>query len=139
MTTVPSNSFPSRSMFTPRYSLTRVSDSGIDLQQFSSVIPQFDGCTSQPLQLVPQPSSSTSEQNVTYQCDNCQEVFESTNQLEKHIEENEFVCEECKLCFLSEYDYDLHEHEIHCQSYHTYNLVSPRTKQKAIQRLLAEN
>ena len=40
---------------------------------------------------------------------------------------------------LSEYDYDLHEHEFHRQSYYTYNLVSPRTKQKAIQRLLAEN
>ena len=71
-------------------------------------------------------------------CDSCREVFECQDLLNKHIEKYEYACEDCRLCFSSEYEHDLHEHAEHPGDYFKYNKVSPRTKQKAI-RYLTDN
>ena len=92
---------------------------------FVSPIPQLDGDGSRDIL---QPS---------VKCDSCCEVFESQDLLNEHIEKYEYTCEDCRLCFSSEYEHDVHEHTEHPSDYFKYNKVSPRTKQNAIRYLTA--
>ena len=75
---------------------------------------------------------------VPIQCDTFQEVFEDQQHLEQHVEKYEFACEDCNLCFLSQFEYDTHEYAEHPRTYFTYNHVSPRTKLERTQ-LLADS
>ena len=68
--------------------------------QFGGCIPQLDGCVKL-------------KDTVPIQCDTCQEVFEDQQHLEQHVEKYEFACEDCNLCFLSQFEYDLHEYAEH--------------------------
>ena len=89
---------------------------------------------------IPQLDGGGSSRNVVQQrvkCDACRELFESQELLNEHMEIFEYGCEDCELCFSSEFEHDVHEHAVHPTEYFTYNKVSPRTKQKAIRYLNA--
>ena len=99
------------------------------LTESNQQIPQLDGGQYQ--------DSSYSRVSLQHpiQCESCREVFHSQDDLTNHIKKYDYMCEDCELCFSSEYEHDVHEHAVHPINYYKYNPVSPRTKQKAIQRL----
>ena len=80
---------------------------------FDNHIPQLDG-----IELV--------KDNI--KCENCRELFGTRHLLEKHVEDYEYICEECSSCFKTQYDYDLHEYSEHQEDYFKYNQVTPTTK-----------
>ena len=102
--------------------LAFLSESNQQIPQLDGGLHQDSGCVSVSLQ-------------HQIQCESCHEIFDSQDDLTNHIEKYEYTCEDCELCFLSEYEHDIHEHAVHPLNYYKYNAVSPRTKQKAIQCL----
>ena len=74
----------------------------------------------------------------TYKCENCQELFGTAQLLDTHVQEYEFVCEECSLCFQTQYKYELHEHSEHPATYFNFNKVTPTTKMHITRRLASE-
>ena len=84
------------------------------------VIPQMDG-----IELVKE----------SLKCENCRELFGTSELLENHTLEYDYVCEECAMCFKGQYNYDLHEHLEHPEDYFKYNKVSPTTKMQLTRRL----
>ena len=62
-----------------------------------NIIPQLDGCHSEQV----------------LNCENCETTFETDDQLQKHMQEHEWGCDDCKLCCTSKYFVDLHELEHH--------------------------
>ena len=112
-------------------SITRLNPSSRNLNgihQLSSdfSIPQIDGCGSEGLV------------TDSMKCENCHVLFGTSQLLDNHIEECEYVCDECCLCFKTEYNFDLHEHSEHREEYFKYNKVTPTTKMQRI-KLLARN
>ena len=71
----------------------------------------------------------------TFKCENCQLLFATPQLLDNHVQEYDYVCDECSLCFKGQYHYDLHEHAEHPEDYFKFNQVSPNTKLQLTRRL----
>ena len=70
-----------------------------------------------------------------FKCEDCSNSFPNQQQLNDHVEKVMYVCEECAICYFSEYEYDIHKHDQHRAEYFEYNKLTPRRKRQAIQRL----
>ena len=89
----------SSSCQTPRPSSVSVisTNNSLNTMNEENFIPQLDGCQSMQMHI----------------CENCETTFETDEQLEKHMQEHEWGCDDCKLCCTSKYFVDLHELEHH--------------------------
>ena len=72
-------------------------------------------------------------------CEYCHFEFLSQDQLEAHEEKMIAACEECGLCFESEYLSDVHEHDKHTEEYFEVNSLTPTSKRRAYERLKLES
>ena len=72
-------------------------------------------------------------------CEYCHFEFLSQDQLEAHAEKMIAACEECGLCFESEYLSDVHEHDKHTEEYFEVNSLTPTSKRRAYERLELES
>ena len=64
------------------------------------------------------------------QCDNCDVMLE--NEVERKLHENnyQFGCEDCRLCFKSEHQYDVHELNEHPEVFYAHhNISDPAVRQ----------
>ena len=94
---------------------------------FSSSIPQN----------IPQLDGQMESGSPDFECSDCSKTFISQQDVDQHMEETTAVCDECGLCLMTEFENDIHEYEFHQEEYFKYNKLTPRSKQRAIQRLQA--
>ena len=71
-------------------------------------------------------------------CEYCQVEFSSRDQLEAHAGQMIAACEECGLCFESEFISDVQEHDIHTEEYFQVNSLTPTRKRRAYERFQLE-
>ena len=62
------------------------------------------------------------------QCDNCHKCFETRDQLTDHDELHQFGCDDCGICYTSQYFADLHELAEHPGTYYALNIIPHSTK-----------
>ena len=62
-------------------------------------------------------------------CENCSEAFQAYELLKKHNEEHQFVCDDCFMCFTSQFHADLHELEKHPDSVYAVKYIPNSTKE----------
>ena len=90
------------------------------------VIQQMDGC------------DDIEDITVTFQCEDCQETFTEEDVYINHMDSERYFCEECKICFLVQLEYDKHEYELHTAEYFRVSKLTPTRKHLAIERLNQE-
>ena len=62
-------------------------------------------------------------------CETCSETFQKDELLTKHTEENQFVCDDCFICFTTQFHADLHKLDKHPDSVYAANYIPNSTKQ----------
>ena len=85
----------------------------LTLEEF---IPQLDG------------SSTDAIAISTIQCDNCRKPFQTRDQLTEHDEIHQFGCDDCGICYTSQYFADLHELAVHPGTYYALHIIPDSTK-----------
>ena len=114
-------------------SITRVQTSHSSNSQVtpSQVIPQLDGI----LNPIPAATNTTHEEqsapkqppDVPLKCESCHETFENEDQFNEH-DSAQFCCDECGICFRTQIIADLHELEVHPNTYYANTYIPQSTK-----------
>ena len=80
-------------------------------------------------QFIPQLDGSRSTDAIfAIQCENCNQSFKTKDQLADHDEINQFGCDDCGLCYKSQYLADLHELAVHPGTYYALHIIPDSTK-----------
>ena len=87
-------------------------------------IPQYDGPSS------PIDSGTLLETNSmeSFDCEFCDQTFETKGGLKEHSSSHEFCCEKCLICYKTQLESDLHELELHPGTHYANNYISHSTK-----------
>ena len=111
----------------------------------SAQIQQFDGNDTSPLSDISSLAHTIIENE--FECDNCQKPFTSIQDLNQHLEEHQYGCEEeeCRICFPSQYQSHLLQLECHPHTDFVRNHILESTKrdfakrsQMQIQKIILE-
>ena len=62
-------------------------------------------------------------------CEYCSKTFQTNEMLKKHNEENQFGCDDCFICFETQFHADLHELGKHPDSVYAAKYIPNSTKQ----------
>ena len=98
---------------------------GATLDMSTTILAQHDAF----LQLHPQPGpNQPPKADSSTLCGNCHKVFETGEELVQHDESHQFGCEDCHLCFTTQFLADLHELANHPGTVYAVNYIPHSTK-----------
>ena len=87
-------------------------------------IPQYDG----PNISMDLATSLETNSMESFDCEFCDQTFETKGELKEHNDSHEFCCEECQICYKTQLESDLHELEVHPGTHYANNYISHSSK-----------